>query len=385
MTVYRRGAIYWYDFVHKGRRIQRSTRQGNRRIAEQLEAVDRSRLSLTDAGITERAPAPLLSDFSKQFLADVEKDRHPRTVRRYRVSLVSLEKWLGSKRLNEISAESISQYKMKRLELGRAAATVNRDLACLRRILGMAVRLDRLSHSPFVDRKVEFLREQGSERILTFEEERRYLAGASPTLKDVAVLILETGLRPDEVFRIMERDIELDKRCMHVRSGKTKNARRDVFLSDAAREIVKRRIQCIPPDARDHHKAGPHLFPRYIGFVSDGTGHGSLATYDWSRPMSQIWNAHQEALISSCIQPPFRIYDLRHTYGTRAVEAGMDVLTLMRVMGHASLHTTNRYVHLTQQHLELAQKLLETYRAQRVMEAAEASARSQGTLSAQAQ
>src|SRR5713101_1099359 len=141
MTVYRRGAICWFDFVHKGQRVQRSTRQGNRRIAEQLEAVERSRLSLADAGIVDRVPAPLLSDFAKQFLGEVEKDRHPRTVRRYRVSLVSLEKWFGSKRLGEITAEAINQYKLKRLELGRAGATVNRDLACLRRVLGLAVRL----------------------------------------------------------------------------------------------------------------------------------------------------------------------------------------------------------------------------------------------------
>ncbi len=78
--------------------------------------------------------------------------------------------------------------------------------------------------------------------------------------------------------------------------------------------------------------------------------------------MTQLWNAHQEALTESGVQPPFRLYDLRHTYGTRAVEAGMDVLTLMRLMGHASLHTTNRYVHLTHQHLERAQKRLTALR-----------------------
>jgi len=376
MTIYRRGSVYWFDFVCKGRRIQRSTRQGNWRVAEQLEAVERSRLSLAEAGIVEREPAPLLSDFAKQFLAEVEKDRHPRTVRRYRVSLVSLEKWFGSKRLSEITSEAISQYKSKRLELGRSNATINRDLACLRRLLGMAVRQDKLSRSPFTERKVEFLREPGSERILTFEEERRYLAKARPTLRDVAVLILETGLRPDEVFHTTERDVELDRRCLHIRSGKTKNARRDVFLTDAALEVIKRRIRAIPSEARDGQSSSLYLFPRYEGFISvDGT-----TGYDWNRPMTQLWNAHHEALAASGIQPPFRLYDLRHTYGTRAVEAGMDVLTLMRLMGHASLHTTNRYVHLTQQHLEQAQRRLESYKAERVMEEAEAAARTKAAL-----
>lgn len=381
MTVYRRGSAYWFDFVHKGHRIQRSTRQGNRRVAEQIEAAERSRLALADAGIVEREPAPLLSNFAKHFLVEVAKDRNPHTVRRYRVSLISLEQFFGSKRLSEITAENIGQFKTRRLELGRKGSTINRDLACLRRVLGMAVRQDKLSRSPFAEHRVEFLREQGSERILTFEEERKYLGKACPTLRDAAVLILECGMRPDEVFRITERDVELDKRFLHIRSGKTKNARRNLFLTDAALEIVKRRIEAIPSLTRDGRSSGPYLFPRYEGFVGPDrcTGH------DWSRPMTQLWSAHQEALTASGIQPAFRLYDLRHTYGTRAVEAGMDVLTLMRLMGHASLHTTNRYVHLTYQHLERAQKKLEVYRVERIMEEAEAAVRSLGVLSTQTQ
>jgi integrase len=381
MTVYRRGSAYWFDFVHKGQRVQRSTRQGNRRVAEQIEATERSRMALADVGIVEREPAPLLSDFAKQFLAEVGKDRNPRTVRRYRVSLVSLEKWFGSKRLSEITAETIGQYQTRRLGLGRKGSTVNRDLACLRRILGMAVKEDKLPRSPFAEHRVEFLKEQGSERILTFEEERLYLAKACPTLHDVAVLILETGMRPDEVFRMTERDVDLEKRCLHVRSGKTKNARRDLFLTDGALEVAKSRIMAIPTRARDGKSFGPYLFPRYEGFV----GPESRTGHDWSRPMTQLWNAHKEALSASGIQPPFRIYDMRHTYGTRAVEAGMDVLTLMRLMGHASLHTTNRYVHLTHEHLERAQKKLEVFRVERIMEEAEAAARNRGNASAQRQ
>jgi integrase len=381
MTIYRRGSTYWFDFVHKGQRVQRSTSQGNRRVAEQIEATERSRMALADVGIVEREPAPLLSDYAKHFLAEVGKDRNPRTVRRYRVSLVSLGKWFGSKRLSELTAEAISQYQSKRLELGRAAATVNRDLACLRLILGMAIRQDKLSRSPFTDHRVQFLTEHGSERILTFDEEHLYLAKTGQTLHDVAVLMLETGMRPDEVFRTTERDVEFEKRCLHVRSGKTKNARRDLFLTDAALEVVKSRIAAIPPEARDGEASGPYLFPRYRGFIGAGTCIG----YDWSRPMSKLWNAHREALAASGIKPPFRLYDLRHTYGTRAVEAGVDVLTLMRLMGHASLHTTNRYVHLTQQHLDRAQKRMEAYKVEHFMEEAEASARSRGVMSARTQ
>jgi integrase len=188
-------------------------------------------------------------------------------------------------------------------------------------------------------------------------------------------------MRPDEVFRVIQRDVDFEKRCLRVRSGKTKNARRDLFLTDAALNVVRSRIAAIPREARNSEASGSYLFPRYKGFMGAGTCIG----HDWSRPMSQLWNAHREAVAASGIKPPFRMYDLRHTYGTRAVEAGVDVLTLMRLMGHASLHTTNRYVHLTQHHLDVAQKRMEAYKVEHVMRAAEANTCSRGDMSARTQ
>jgi len=79
--------------------------------------------------------------------------------------------------------------------------------------------------------------------------------------------------------------------------------------------------------------------------------------------MKQLQPAHQKALKASGIQPHFRIYDLRHTYGTRAIEAGTNPLALMKLMGHADLKTTQRYVHLSKDHLAEAQRRMEEFRA----------------------
>src|SRR5262249_43562966 len=70
MSVFRRGksGIYWYDFIHRGRRVQCSTRQGNREVAKDLEADHRAKLSCGDAGIVEREPAPTLSAFAQRFI-----------------------------------------------------------------------------------------------------------------------------------------------------------------------------------------------------------------------------------------------------------------------------------------------------------------------------
>jgi site-specific recombinase XerD len=81
--------------------------------------------------------------------------------------------------------------------------------------------------------------------------------------------------------------------------------------------------------------------------------------------MKQLHIAHQKALVASGIQPGFRLYDLRHTFGTRACEAGLDPLTLQRLMGHGDLKTTERYVHLSKRHLAEAQIRVERFRLER--------------------
>jgi integrase len=105
-----------------------------------------------------------------------------------------------------------------------------------------------------------------------------------------------------------------------------------------------------------------YLFPQRVGTGSD-----------YGRAMNDLHHAHERALKASGIEPRFRIYDLRHTYGTRAIEAGMNPLTLAKLMGHADLKTTQRYVHLSKQHLGEAQKRMEDFRA--VLEIADAEQR----------
>src|SRR5207245_1828584 len=98
----------------------------------------------------------------------------------------------------------------------------------LRLVLRAALELGKLQSTP----KVKLEKEEGFERILSYVEEEKYLAAASGALKDVSVIMLECGLRPDEVFRIRQDEVHLQKRYLHVSEGKTANAKRDVSLSD---------------------------------------------------------------------------------------------------------------------------------------------------------
>ena len=79
---------------------------------------------------------------------------------------------------------------------------------------------------------VEFLDEgQGRMRVVDFEEEISYLVTASQPLKDIARIILDTGLRPDEVFRIRVENLDFTGRTIFNPFGKTKASRRKVTMT----------------------------------------------------------------------------------------------------------------------------------------------------------
>jgi integrase len=189
---------------------------------------------------------------------------------------------------------------------------------------------------------VKLLRESRREHIVTFAEERKFLAVATQPLKDIAVLLVEMGLRPEEACSIRRQDVHFHAvpPYLNVPDGKTLNAKRDVPLTAKTKELLA---------ARTANAQGEFLFPLRVG-----------SGYDWTRPMTELHKAHYEALRACGLR--FRPYDLRHTYATRAIEGGMDPLTLMRLMGHASLSTTLRYVHLSKRHLAEAQQKIEQHR-----------------------
>jgi hypothetical protein len=148
MSIFKRGNVYWYHFWFNGQHIQESSKQGNPRVARNIESAHRVRLAKAAAGIEEPTLAPIFSDFAEEFIKLVKDERRAQTHRRYSVSLVSLKKAFASKRLSEITSEEIDRFKQARLQSGRKGSTINRDLACLRRLLRVAVKRNKLRATP---------------------------------------------------------------------------------------------------------------------------------------------------------------------------------------------------------------------------------------------
>jgi integrase len=349
MSVYKRGGVYWYDFWFRGIRYRESTGLTNKNAATDAESIRRAELAEGRAGIVRREPCPKFEDFVKDdYLPWSEKqhEAHPRTHMRYKTSSRPLNKFFGKLPLDAITTAHVEKFKQVRSEDVSSAAT-NRDIAMLRFMLNYAMRKGMIVKNPV--QGVKLLPEgPGAMRIVSHKEQGRYLAAANRLLRDVATLILETGMRPEEVFTIRKENVHLTHGYVFVPTGKTRFARRNIPLTDTAKAVLRRRVATAK---------GAYLFP---------------SREDFNKPLTTVKKAHAEALNKAEIDPPFRIYDLRHTFGSRSAMAGVDLPTLKELMGHSDVSTTMRYVHPTPEHKQEALRKLERFNVEQVFKEQEA-------------
>jgi len=370
MSIFKRGKIYWYHFLFNGQHIQNSTKQTNPRTARQIEAAYRTALAKGEVGITERKKIPSFKAAMAEFLKWAEQDHQmaPSTAERYRYSSFPLLNFFGDKQLDKITPEEAERYKRVRTAefktvRGKAKrrtqtkqrlrpATVNRELACLRAMFNHAIKANLPLKNPISKTAAKLLREDNEQtRVLTYTEQEMYLAKASPTLWDVAMMILETGMRPEEIYRIQPANVYLDESYLFNRYGKTKAAKRKIKLTETAKSILARRMKAAAEREAKENGSGGFLFP---------------CETDSTRPLPGIQSPHTRALRESKVDH-FRPYDCRHTWATRAAQAGIDLVTLAAMLGHSKINMVLRYAHPTQEHQAKAMDLMERYVSEQKM------------------
>jgi integrase len=226
--------------------------------------------------------------------------------------------------LDAITTERIADFASHRQAEGMKVATANASLRILRRVLRVAEEWGELERAP----RVRMLSgETHRERVVSLEEEARYLASANSLLSEIAIVLVDTGLRLEECYRLLWDSITwVNGRngTLLVTHGKTKAARRLLPMTPRVRHILETRW-----DASGRPSEG------YVWPASTQSGH--------IEP-SSLKKQHTKALRISKVRP-FVLYSLRHTFLTRLGQSGCDVWTLARVAGHSSIAISARYVH----------------------------------------
>jgi len=355
MAVYKRGNCWWFEFVFNAERVRESTKQGNKRIAEQIEAARKTQLAKGEVGIQDRKPAPALKNFVQRFTQAIEVQcaEKPRTISFYKAKVKTLlaDSILANTRLDEIDEAAIEKYVqgrsrfVSRRKQALSPGSINRELATLRRLLRLAHEWKEIQRVP----RIRLLRgERQREFVLNDWQEAAYLAACPETLSDIATMLLDTGLRLGEALSLEWPQVHLESApgakfgYITVLSGKAKNRKsRNVPISERTIAVLA--------------KAGP----RRSGIVFNRENGAAI---------SESHLDQQHARIRKLLKLPadFVLHSLRHTFGTRLGESGADAFTIMRLMGHSTVTVSQRYVHPSPESIELAYERLIALNQQRL-------------------
>jgi integrase len=166
--------------------------------------------------------------------------------------------------------------------------------------------------------------EPNREVVLTKEEYENVLAHCSDEpFKEIVQVAFECGPRPQEILRVTAKDIDLDLKAWVFErlDSKGKKRRRVVFLNDAAFKVAQRRMKEFPQ--------GP------IYRNADG------------EPWTPSSVSCRFARMKKWVGQKYCLYHLRHSFCHHALKAGVDPVTLSKLMGHVDANMICRvYSHL---------------------------------------
>lgn len=330
-----RNGKWYYRFRLDGRNYAATTNLPATRqnVSEALRIEAEHRTALLEG--RRRIPRVVVREFNDAATEFLEWTKaryraHPNSGRRIAISLSSALRFFGSEPVSMIDEGKIEAYKTWRLnEHAVRDVTVRHDLHALSTFFRYAVKQHWTRDNPVSRVEIPSDAEAVRIHVLSAEEEKRYFALATQhtDLCDLSRLMINQGMRPDEVVALRKFDVNLARGQLQIQSGKSAAARRTLDLTPESCEILARRMagqsSWIFPAPR---KPGHHI--------------------------TRLNNAHDAVCEKGGLA--FCLYDLRHTFATRMAEAGVDLATLAAILGHGSIRIVQRYVHPTAEHKRAA-------------------------------
>jgi integrase len=312
VTLYKRGRNYSISIWVDGVRHLKSTGTTNRREAETIEREFREELNRRRHQIREASPDMTFADLAARFLADGSP--RPYHLDRLKVLLPHF----GECPIGRISKPLVREYRKERhAEKKLSETTLNRDVEVLRHLLYWAVDEGFLTANPLA--RIRLVRGRRIPRpVMSLAEETKLIAASAPHLGPIIIAALDTGMRRGELLTERWEHIDLNRRVLLVTHSKT--------AGGEAREIP--------------------LTARLAGLLSARHKPEGLVFTFKERPLHRIKTAWKAAVRRAGIRY-FRFHDLRHTFNTRLMEAGVVQDVRMVLMGHSPGEGTNSiYTHV---------------------------------------
>jgi integrase/recombinase XerD len=321
MTVMHYFDNWYFAYYNKGRKyVQAGAPQ--KRVTEDM--LFKTRVEIREKRFFDKIPETPWADGTANMLSWVKTNTKPATARMYENSIKALTPKFKHFTLNEIDKGDVEQYKTYRQAQGVTNATVNRDIATIKRLCSLAVDAKLLDTNKIIGAKL-LPEPKGRVRFLTEAEIDGLLAQCTlPYLRMAVVIALETGLRKDGCFTLKWSDISNGSIHKSVKGDTvvhipvTPTLERELAVYRSGLEVVSPWVIPSPDDCRTHMGVTAHK-----GF---------------------------DAACTRAKITDFRFHDLRHTFSSHFIMRGGDLKTLQDLLGHADMKMTMRYAHVLDQH-----------------------------------
>ncbi|MBI5749667.1 MAG: site-specific integrase [Nitrospinae bacterium] len=317
----------WMSFTINKRQYKRSTGSTDKKVAEKIYEALKAKIALNQW----HPEMEQKQEFTFKELADKFEVFAKGRVTNYKKSIgCTLSKQIdkfGNILLSDFNSHLIETYQTSLIDAGYSVATINRYMFVIKRLFSKAHEWEMISdHTLKQIRKVKNLKGANKRlRYLSKEECITLITECDNHLKPIVITALNTGMRKSEILSL-EREKHLDMRHGFILLDKTKNKER--------REIP------INPTLRDTLQRIPQRLDSPYVFYDPATG----------KPYGDVKKSFKSSLRRAGIKD-FHFHDLRHTFASHLVMAGVDLTTVSRLLGHKSLTMTLRYAHLAPSHI----------------------------------
>lgn len=337
MSVIKRGntwyVTFWYQDPVTGqrKRFRRSTGLAAKGEAKTLEAKWRVEVTTPPKPVEPTRKAATFSWFADHWhRVHVVTNCKPSTVDLYERFLgAHLVPAFGDQNLRLISPEDVEHFKARALASSVGPGTTNTLLKVLRGLFSCAVRWGYCERNPCAG--VRMLATEDRMSFWTREEAARFLDAVHPKWHAIFATALLTGLRRGELLGLEWSDIDWDRQRLHVQ--RTWDGTRLQTPKSGRARFVPMPSKLVPI-LRQHPRRldSPVVFPARSG--------------ERSRSVRDLIKVLKREIKRAEV-PEIRLHDLRHTYASHLVMAGVPLRAVQEYLGHASITTTMKYAHLS--------------------------------------
>lgn len=333
--VYKRGKTWWIRYAGPDglMRFESAGRGTSHRDAQTMLLQRKQEvLEGRDPTAAKRIKKHTFGELAEIYLAWAERQRSHR-IKKGHIGL--MVEYFGDCQLNSFTTYALERYQNELLKQNKAHATVNRRLATLKHMFTKAADWEMVGENSLKRiRKVKMLKESNRRlRYLTEEEGCSLINNCARNLKPIVITALNTGMRKEEILSLKWDNV--DMRNGFILLEDTKNGeRREVPINKTLQTTLSKIIR---------HINSPYVFKNANG-----------------KRFMDIRGAFNKALKLSGIKD-FKFHDLRHTFASRLVMGGIDIVTVKEILGHKTLAMTMRYAHLAPNHKKESVKILDEY------------------------